>query len=205
VEHTDRSIEVSTERNDGASTVVRLSRRVPAHADGSVPTTDELVEAYRSLASALDALVGRGEPSTPPPRTDRELTELLLVYRPKQPELIELLRSDGEITETEYRRLRAHLESSAPSPPTAAAPPASTKAIAPSTAAPLPIRPEEPSRVGGAKRPVEELMRIYQIETLKQAGAVRSRRAISFEEYMALKRHFEGSGSRRPPADSAAD
>jgi hypothetical protein len=42
---------------------------------------------------------------------------------------------------------------------------------------------------------VPELLRTFQIETLRQAGAVRARRQISFEEYMALKRHFEAASA----------
>ena len=177
--------------------MVRLTVRVPAHEDGRRPSTDELAEALRSLESELDALIGETDRPAEPARTDRELTELLLAYRPRQPELIELLRADGEISEAEYRRLRAHLESHpvAPTPPPSA--PARPPAAPPVAAA----RPEEPARPVGAARPVELLTRTYQIETLKQAGAVRSRREISFEEYMALKRHFEAAAARRNPPD----
>lgn len=189
VEPIDRSVELTAEKARSSGTVIRLSIRVPAHEDGSRPSPDELAKALQALESELEALIGEtGSPGLPA-RTDRELGELLLAYRPRQPELIELLRADGEITEAEYHRLRAHLESHPPMPPT----PAPSKP----PAAPAPARTEEPARPGGAARPVEVLTRTYQIETLKQAGAVRSRREISFEEYMALKRHFEAAAARR--------
>jgi hypothetical protein len=53
-------------------------------------------------------------------------------------------------------------------------------------------------------RPVPELLRTFQIASLRQAGAVRARRQISFAEYMALKRHFESTdGDAKPPAAPA--
>jgi len=195
VEPTDRSVELTAEKARSSGTVVRLTVRVPAHADGSRPTADELAEALRALESELEALIGGSEAPTPAVRTDRELKELLLAYRPRQPELVDLLRADGEISEAEYQRLRAHLEAHPPAPAPPPAPP--VKATPPPPAAP---RAEEPTRPSGAARPVEVLTRTYQIETLKQAGAVRSRREISFEEYMALKRHFEAEAARRAPA-----
>ena len=45
----------------------------------------------------------------------------------------------------------------------------------------------------------------YAVDSLKQAGAVRARREISFAEYMALKRHFqeaEANGERRSVSES---
>lgn len=195
MEPTDRSVELTAERARSSGTVVRLTVRVPAHEDGRRPSTDELAEALRTLESELEALIGGSEASASPVRTDRELNELLLAYRPRQPELVELLRADGEISEAEYQRLRAHLDAHPPAP----TPPAPAPAKAPVAPAPAAPRTEEPARSGGAARPVEVLTRAYQIETLKQAGAVRSRREISFEEYMALKRHFEAAAARRPP------
>jgi hypothetical protein len=45
-------------------------------------------------------------------------------------------------------------------------------------------------------------LRVYQINSLKQAGAVRARREISFSEYMALKRHFQEAEARVEPRDA---
>jgi hypothetical protein len=45
---------------------------------------------------------------------------------------------------------------------------------------------------------VEELLHTYQITSLRQAGAVRARRQISFDEYMSLKRHFAASEAGAP-------
>ncbi|MHB1435133.1 MAG: hypothetical protein ACYCPN_01730 [Thermoplasmata archaeon] len=202
MEPTDRSVELTAEKARSSGTVIRLTVRVPAHGDGRRPTADELAEALRQLESELDALVGDREPPVDAVRTDRELNELLLAYRPRQPELIELLRADGEISEAEYQRLRAHLDSHPPVPAPPPAPP--SRAPPAPVEAPVAPRAEEPTRPSGAARPVEVLTRTYQIETLKQAGAVRSRREISFEEYMALKRHFEAVTARRAsaPAES---
>jgi hypothetical protein len=50
-------------------------------------------------------------------------------------------------------------------------------------------------------RPVADLLREFGITSLKQAGAVRARRQISFAEYMALKRHFE---SGPPPGTTGS-
>ncbi len=201
VEPTDRSVELTVERARSSGTVVRLTVRLPPGESGTRPSTDEVAEALRSLEAELEALIGSTDAPTGPVRTDRELNELLLAYRPRQPELIELLRADGEISEAEYQRLRAHLDAHPPAVTPPAAPvPAPVSAAAPIAAPPAP-RTEEPIRSGGAARPVEVLTQTYKIETLKQAGAVRSRREISFEEYMALKRHFESAAARRPPSD----
>ncbi len=60
---------------------------------------------------------------------------------------------------------------------------------------PLAAAPIVAERSLEGARSVSELRRTYQIDTLKQAGAVRARRQISFAEYMALKRHFEAEAS----------
>jgi hypothetical protein len=129
--------------------------------------------------------VGRGTASAP--RADRAVEELLETYRPRQMELVELLHADGELTDGEYAVLRARVTERPPevgSAPAAVAPPA-----------PVP-------RSGS--RSVEELLRTYQIASLRQAGAVRARRQISFDEYMSLKRHFAAAEATTPDAGSTA-
>jgi hypothetical protein len=61
-------------------------------------------------------------------------------------------------------------------------------------------------RTPSSPRPVDELVRTYRIESIKQAGAVRARRQISYEEYMALKRHFQSEPPVPvPPVTSEAE
>ncbi len=193
-----RQIELSVERplgpdrtSDGS---VHLTARFEIPAGSAAPTPSELARALDELKADLDALVGTPLAALPARRIDRPLTELVEAYRPRQRELVDLLRDDGEITDVEHARLAEYLDGGvaarAPEPrlpeppadqPIAAVPIAATSAPAPA-------------------RSVDELLRTYQITSLKQAGAVRARRQISFSEYMALKRHFEGDAA--PPVRS---
>ena len=100
-------------------------------------------------------------------------------------ELVELLHADGELTDAGVRLLRARgTERTA-------------EVDAPKT--PVDSSRGRPARTGA--RSVEELLRTYQITSLRQAGAVRARRQISFEEYMSLKRYYAPS---EPAASDAA-
>jgi hypothetical protein len=160
--------------SDGAPRRARLTARFSTESGEGEPDDAELARSLRELADRLaraseSAGIGRAPGSGP--RQDRSVEELMETYRPRQVELVELLHADGELTDGEYAVLRARvttLPAGAPKGPTA-----------PPTASP---------RMTG--RPVEELLRTYQITSLRQAGAVRARRQISFEEYMSLKRHF---------------
>lgn len=163
---------------DGAPRRARLTARFSGESD-DVPLDDaELARSLRDLSDRLAraseaAGVGRGPASMPHP--DRPLEELLETYRPRQIELVELLHADGELTDGEYAVLRTRvMETSAGVP-----------------APKGPLAPMASPRTGS--RSVEELLRTYQIASLRQAGAVRARRQISFEEYMSLKRHFASS------------
>ena len=144
-----------------------------------------------------------------PPRPDRELTELVETYRPRQSELVDLLRDEGELTAVEHGRLREYLaagttrlpDRSFEDAPASARSPASRDGPAPTMAPPLAAAPLESDRTPSTSRPVPVLLEQYQISSLKQAGAVRARRQISYEEYMALKRHFGGpAAATAPPA-----
>ncbi|MCI4361063.1 MAG: hypothetical protein L3J91_05115 [Thermoplasmata archaeon] len=185
-------IELAVERDvadaDGIVRRFRLVARYPV--DGLSPTSEELAPLYRSLSDDLDRSLPGG--SAPVARADRDLTELIETYRPRQPELLDLLRDEHELTAGEFQLLTAYLAERTqgarePVPtdrPIAAAPLAQDR---------TPITP----------RPVDELVRLYRIESLKQAGAVRARRQISYEEYMALKRHFaaaEAAAASPPPS-----
>jgi hypothetical protein len=175
---------------DGAPRRARLTARFPSEPGEAEPDEAELGRALKELTDRLaraaeTAGVGRGGAAEP--RPDRTLDELLETYRPRQIELVELLHADGELTDGEYDMLRARVTER----PVEAGPakPAS------------PVPPTVP-RAGG--RSVEELLRTYQITSLRQAGAVRARRQISFEEYMSLKRHFAASETMASDAGPAA-
>lgn len=164
---------------------VRLSARFELPTDGEGPSHAELARALDDLQADLDGLVGPPLAAAPAARPDRELTELVETYRPRQRELVDLLLGEGELTPGEHERLVGYLATSAGRPEPARAPPE------PRMEAPISAAPIFATRSEERGRPVPELLRTYQIDSLKQAGAVRARREISFAEYMALKRHFQ--------------
>lgn len=186
-----RETELSVERPLGpggpVSGVAWITVRFAPGPGGAEPTPAELRAALVSLAADLDAIVGPPLAVAPAARPDRELSELIETYRPRQRELVELLRDDGEITPSEHDRLISHLAErpAVPLPPARAPEPVPDQPIA---AAPIGSDRSLPPA-----RPIPEILKLYQITSLKQAGAVRARRQISFAEYMALKRHFEES------------
>ena len=191
-----RETELSVERPLGNGGVARLTARFAAAPDGAAPTPAELRTTLDALAAELDGIVGLPLAALPAERVDRELRELIETYRPRQQELLDVLRDDGELTGGEYARLREYL-SHPRSSPAAPSPPARSEPVpeAPIAAAPIAAERSLPPA-----RPVPELLETFQITSLKQAGAVRARRQISFAEYMALKRHFENTepGLDRP-------
>jgi hypothetical protein len=196
-----REVELALERpldpGNPAAGAARLSARFELTGPG--PTPAELAEALEGLKADLDALVGVPLAGVPGARADRELTELIETYRPRRRELIDALRDDGELTRGEHALLATYLTGigAVPTPAAAQAPePTFDRPIAA-----VPIAADRTSdRTADAGRPVETLLRDYQIASLKQAGAVRARREISFEEYMALKRHFQRDGVPDGPA-----
>jgi len=186
-----REIELSVERpigpDPGSRGTVRLTARFELSDDAKNPSHGELAAALEVLKSDLESLVGAPIAAAPIARGDRELTELVETYRPRQRELVDLLLADGEITPGEHRRLAEYLALQ-PKDGTAAPHPRPTPALVDAPIAAVPIAVERSSEPG---RPVPELLERYQITSLRQAGAVRAKRDISFAEYMALKRHFE--------------
>ncbi len=192
-----REVELTIERpldpSNPAAGTVRLTGRFDGDAAGSAPSHGDLADALERLRADLDALLGAPIAAVPAAREDRELTELVETYRPRQRGLIDALRDDGEISRTEHERLLAYLNA-----PGAAPPPAPAPVPEPTFDRPIAAVPIAADRSPDASRPIPELLERYQITSLKQAGAVRARREISFEEYMALKRHFQREES--PPA-----
>lgn len=186
-----REIELSVERPLGpegsAAGVARLTARFALAPDAEAPTPSDLAKTLDDLRADLDALVGVSIAAAPVGRPDRDLSELIGAYRPRQRELVDLLREEGEITAGEHATLTAYLGGSAAptAPPPASAPPESFGDR------PLVTVPIAADRGAIASRTVPELLKRFQIASLKQAGAVRAQRQISFAEYMALKRHFE--------------
>lgn len=186
-----REVELTVERplapGPGAGSVRLSARFEPSGESG--PTPQELSEALDRLRADLDALVGPPLAAAGVLRPERDLVELVHAYRPRQRELVDLLRDEGEISLAEHTQLAEYLARGA----------AGVRSEPPSRPAffdqPIAAAPILAERGGEGARPVPELLRTYRIETLKQAGAVRARRQISFAEYMALKRHFEPATS----------
>lgn len=198
-----REVELVVERStsvDWSGERVRLATRFEVAEGADGPSPQELAQALDRLRADLDVLVGAPLAAAPVFRPDRDLPELVVTYHPRQRELIDLLREEGELTETEHDRLVGYLAVGRNAPP----PPVPLPGV---VDAPLAAAPIVAERLPDRARPVPELLRTFQIETLRQAGAVRARRQISFEEYMALKRHFEGAPAGpdgRPPERSPA-
>lgn len=198
-----REFELSVERplgvESGGGGTVRWSVRFELGPEEERPSANELARELESLTAELHALLGPGLAGLPIGRPDRDLAELVDAYRPRQRELVDLLREEGALTAGEHARLLEYLAGAATAPGVAPSTPTeperllATVPIERPGAAP-PSRPMPATGAPGeAPRPVEELLRTYQIASLRQAGAVRARRQISFSEYMALKRHFESA------------
>jgi len=188
------SVEGEAARPGNPPRRIRLEARF--RVSGQRPTPAELGEAIASLDRDLtEAARLAGFTPTSPPRPDRPLTELVETYRPRQAELVELLLAEGEVTVGEAEALRNYLAG----PAGIAAAPARPRDEVPITDRPIAAAPMESDRTPSRARPVSDLIAQYHIESLRQAGAVRARRQISFEEYMALKRHFGPAEAPTPP------
>lgn len=198
-----REVELALERpldpGNPAAGAARLSARFEVTGPG--PTPAELAEALEGLKADLDALVGLPLAGVPGARPDRELTELIGTYRPRRRELIDALRDDGELTRGEHEMLANYLTGIGAVPAPASPPTPEPTFDRPIAAVPI-AADRTADRTSESGRPVETLLRDYQIGSLKQAGAVRARREISFEEYMALKRHFQRDAVPDAPATS---
>jgi len=180
----------------GVPETVRLAARFE-FSEGTPPTPGELESALGQLREELDHAVAR-IPSAG--GTARGLEELVETYRPRQAELVRLLEADGEISGAEANQLLAYLaQGGSPAPARPSDLPTPTEQ--PIAAAPLSL-----DRTPSVPRPIADLLQLYHIESLKQAGAVRARRQISYEEYMSLKRHFSAAAPAAPerPAEAAA-
>jgi hypothetical protein len=181
----------------GAPERLRLSARFESGSpDDAPPNPEALREALDALRAEMDDLVGRPESAR---GGLRPLEELVETYRPRQAELVELLQEDGEISVPEAELLHSYLARAAAAPDEVRPPP---PGVPPPTDRPIAAMPLEHDRSPSTPRPIAQLLEIYRIQTLKQAGAVRARRQISFEEYMALKRHFSVAEAAPTPVVS---
>ena len=192
-----RRIELSVERplegRGPPGAVARLGATFEFAGEEGGPSVAELSATLEQLVRDLEGVLGPSLAAAPAVRPDRPLEELVETYRPRQRELVDLLLADGELTESEHALLASRVGPSRPPAPSRPVPPAaelSKVGETPIAAVPLAAEPRLPPA-----RPVPELLRTFQIASLRQAGAVRARRQISFAEYMALKRHFEASES----------
>jgi hypothetical protein len=185
------TIELSVEREVPASDG-RPARRIrltaqfaPGSTDG-LPSAEELSTALQDLTDRLDEGLGRDEALSPVvASSDRSLEDLVENYRPRQVELIDLLLEEGEVSPAEHERLREFLLEERTGDLTSSGSPAgATDPVVSKTT---------PDRAPPPVRSVDELLRAYQIGSLRQAGAVRGRREISYDEYMLLKRHFSAA------------
>ena len=194
-----KEVELSVERElsagpDGAPRRARLTGRFTSDSAEVVPGPEELRAALIALAGELDRAVdGLEAAPVSRPHDERDLAELVETYRPRQPELLELLRAEGELSPREYELLRSHVRPSAGG----GGPRADAMTNVREPSPPLSGPAAEP-RPRSAARPVPELLRTYGISSLRQAGAVRARRQISFEEYMALKQYFTTASPAKP-------
>ena len=189
----DLTVEREVVGEDGVTRRFRLAATFDADPSGAPVPPDELRDRFKALAEELDHAVPSGGAGAG--RPDRSLAELVETYRPRQRELIDLLRAEGEVSDEEAARLRTYLEERA----------TGVSSEVPITERPIAAAPLASDRAPATSRPVPELLRLYKIESLRQAGAVRARRQISYEEYMALKRHFAVADTAADAAPGGAD
>ncbi len=180
---------------------IRVTMTLEPGEDGKVAPA-ETAEAIQTLSSVLEssasslALASGG---TTGPRPDRSLSELVESYRPRDLQLLDALLWEGEITPTEHEMLRSQL----PKPGAVAAKvPLPSKEVAPSpppSPTPAPTSPPTAARPAasatGTARPsarsVDQLLRELAIQDLRDVNRARGRELISYDEWAALKAHFE--------------
>ncbi|MCI4321486.1 MAG: hypothetical protein L3K05_04180 [Thermoplasmata archaeon] len=198
LERTEMTLSVEQEAAPPGQPPRRLRLEARFRVGAGTPSATELAEAVTALDRELaEATKRAGFFPTAPPRAERSVSDLVEAYRPRQPELVELLLAEGEVSPGEAESLRQYLAG-----PLGTAAPARPRADeVPVTDRPIAAAPLENDRSPSRARPVRDLLDLYRIESLRQAGAVRARRQISFEEYMALKRHFAPTEAA-PPAPS---
>jgi hypothetical protein len=200
LERTELVVSVEQEAAPPGQPPRRLRLEAKFAAGSRAPSASELGEAIVRLDRELaEAARSAGFAPTAPVRPDRSVTELVETYRPRQAELVELLLAEGEVTGGEAELLRSYLAG----PVAAGAPANPPRDEIPVTDRPIAAAPLENDRSSGRTRTVPDLLSTYRIESLRQAGAVRARRQISFEEYMALKRHFGPNDAVPAPAREA--
>lgn len=189
-------IEREAVRASGGAYRISLAVRFDVLANGKSPSPEELGDAVRDLLPELEEAAVRGGLAVQPVRSERALSELVETYRPRRSGLIDALEADGELTLREATLLRGHLTAAGGPTGATSGPP-----LPPPTDRPLAAMPISVDRTPSSTRSIPELLKLFSIETLKHAGAVRARRQISFDEYMSLKRHFAALLSRPEPGE----
>ncbi len=114
-----RPIELTLERTvTPAGSPTPITVRVSTTWDPAAASdaSGALAEEMARLGEQLDAAVALVAPDAVRRRPDRTVPELVDAYHPRQPELVDLLRDEGELTPGEHAALRAHLEPT-PAPP----------------------------------------------------------------------------------------
>lgn len=175
---------------------LRVAMTLEPGEDGKVSPSEtseavrELSDLLQSSASSLASASG----SSTGPRPDRSLSELVQTYRPRDLELLDALLWEGEITPTEHELLRSQLPK--PGAVATTAPSPSTEVPASPTPAPTSTpAPARPVPASGTARPsarsVDQLLRELGIQDLRDVNRARGREMISYEEWAALKAHFQ--------------
>lgn len=176
---------------EGAPRRLRLSSTLHAP-EGKEISAEEVREAVRLLemqmAHARQGTGGSG-PAEGAPRPDRPLDELVETYRPRSLELIDALLWEGEVTPTEHEALKAGLgKTPAPKP---SRPPASVAPTTSRPAAPPPSAGEAAPARFGPPRPTDTLVKELDLKNIRDVNVARAKRLISFDEWSALKAHFD--------------
>lgn len=201
---------------EGAPRRLRLSTSLHAP-EGKALGAPEIAGAVKALEEqmryAKEAALPPGSvaPST---RADRPAAELMEAYRPKSVELVDALLWEGELSPTEHEALKAAVAELAGKPPrreppaprpsspsATSSPPASASLTSTPTTPHAPASPPAPDASKGAAparfgpaRPTDSLVKELDLRNIRDVNLARSRRLISFDEWSALKAHFE----RRP-------
>lgn len=186
------SLEVSLEEDlpgVGENPPRRLRLAVTLHApEGQEPSEADVTEATEllrtRLATARQAVAAQEGGGVPGPRPDRSLVDLIELYRPKSQDLVDALLWEGDLTPTEHTALTKHVRTLGGTP--------SSEAPPPRRAAPVPpaALPTSPTRNVPTARGTEELIAKYKLESLQDVNRARAQRAISYDEWFALKKYF---------------
>ena len=110
LERTEVTLSVELEAAPPGQPPRRLRLEARFRAGAGTPSAAELAEAVTALDRDLaEATKRAGFFPTAPPRAERSVSDLVEAYRPRQPELVELLLAEGEVSPGEAEALRQYL------------------------------------------------------------------------------------------------